>query len=164
MAKQLDWTTSITSTQNNGIDGILFSQHMTISRLSRLASKRKPGLINISGVDWTTSKSNHSNQQLPYERSSLNLILGSVMIVGLKMTHISSEHYTTGIISNVSRSFWHISHFRCTLILPQCALLTLRVIESTARWTRAIGGGIHSINFLPEWRLCLSYVNPPRLT
>jgi hypothetical protein len=67
MAKQLDCTTSIESTKNDGIHGIHFGLHTTFSRLSRLASKRKPGLINISGVDWTTLKSNHSNQQMPCE-------------------------------------------------------------------------------------------------
>jgi hypothetical protein len=74
MAKQLDCTTSITRTQNNGIHGIHFGPHTTFSRLSCLASKQKPGLINISGVHWTTSKCNHSNQQMPYESTSLNSI------------------------------------------------------------------------------------------
>ena len=133
MAKQLDCTTSITSTQNYGIQGIHFDPHMTFGRLSHLASKRKPGLINISGVDWTTSQSDHSNRQMWYESSSLNLISGSAMLVGLNMTHISSEHYTTGIFSNVSRSLWHISHFGHTSILNRCTWLTLRVVESTAR-------------------------------
>jgi len=133
MAKQLDCTTSIESTQNNGIHGIHFGPHMTFSRLSHLASIRKPGLINISGVDWTTSKSNHSIQQMPYESSSLNSISGSAMKVGLKMTYISSEHYTTGIFLNVSSSFWHISHFRRTSISNRCTSLTLRVVESTVR-------------------------------
>ena len=133
MAKRLDYTTSIESTQNNGIHGIHFGPHTTFSRLSRLASKRKPGLINISGMDWTTSKSNHSIQQMPYESSSLNSISGSAMMAGLKMTHICSEHYTTGICSTVSSSFWHISHFRRTSILNRCAWLTLRVVKSTMR-------------------------------
>jgi len=78
-------------------------------------------------------KSNHSNQQVPYQSSSQNSNLGSTMIVGLKMIHISSEHYTTGIFSNVSSSFWHISHFRRTSILNRCASLTLRAVEFTAR-------------------------------
>jgi len=107
--------------------------HTTFSRLSCLASKQKPGQINISGVDWTTSKSNYSNRQMPYECCSLNSISGLVMIVGLKMNHISSEHYSTGIFSNVSNSFSHISHFRRTLILNQWASLSPRVIEPTAR-------------------------------
>jgi len=97
MAKHLDCTTSIESTQNDGIHGIHFGPHMTLSRLSCLASKRNPGWTNISGMDCTTSKSNHSIQQMFFEDSSLNLILGSAMSVGFKMTHISLEHYTTGI-------------------------------------------------------------------
>jgi len=97
MAKQLDYTTSIESTQNNGIHGIHFSSRTTFSRLSCLASKQKPGLINISSVDWTTSQLNHSNQQMLYEYSAQNSISGSAMIVGLKMTHPSSEQYTTCI-------------------------------------------------------------------
>jgi len=164
MAKQLDCTTNIASTQNNGIHGILFGPHMTFSWLCRLDSKRKPGLVNISGVDWTPSKWNHSNQQMPYERSSLNWISGSAMIVGLKMSHISSAHYTTGMYSNVSRSFWHISHFRRSWILNWCASLSLRVIESTARWTWVSGGEMHRINFLPERRLWQVDVHPTRLT
>ena len=133
MAKQLDCTTSMDSTQYNGIHGIHFGPQMTISTLSRLASKRKPGLINILGVDWTTSKSNHCIQQMPYESSSLNSILASAMVVELKMTYIRSEYYTTGIFSNVSSSFWHITHFRRTSMLNRCASLTLRVDESTLR-------------------------------
>jgi hypothetical protein len=39
MAKQLDCTTSIASTQNNGIHGIHFSLHTTFSRFSHVASK-----------------------------------------------------------------------------------------------------------------------------
>jgi hypothetical protein len=164
MAKQLDCTTSIESTQINEIHSIHFGPHTISSRLSRLAGKQKPGLINISGVCWTTSKSNHSIQQKPYKSSSLNSISGSAMIVGLKMTHICSDHYTTGIFSNVSSSFWHISHFRHTSILNRCASLTLRVVESTMRCTRVIGGGIHRINFLLKPRLCQSYVHLTRLT
>jgi len=133
MAKQLDCTTSIASTQNNEIHGIHFGPLTTISKLSHLASKRKPGLINISGVDWTTTQSNDSNRQMPCESCSLNSISGLAMIVGLKMTHISSEHYSTGIFSNVYSSCWHVSHFRRTSILNRCATLTLRVVESTAR-------------------------------
>ena len=52
-----------------------------------------------------------------YESSSLDSISGSAMIVGLKIIRTSSEHYTTGIFSNVYSSFWHISHFRRTSIL-----------------------------------------------
>ena len=163
MAKQLDCTTSIASTQNNGIHCIHFGPHTTLSRLSHLANKRKHGLINISGMDWTPTKSKHSNQQMPYESGSLNSILCSAMIVRLKMTHLSSEHYSTGIFSNVSGYFWHICHSRHTSIVNRCASLILRVIESTVRCTRVIGGGIHKINFLPERQLCQSFVHPTRL-
>ena len=51
---------------------------------------------------------------MPYESCSLNLICGLAMIVGLMITHISLEHYSTGIFSNVCSSFCHISHFRWT--------------------------------------------------
>jgi len=164
MAKQLDCTISIASTQNNGIYGSHFGHHTTFSRLSHLASKWKPGQINISGVDWRISKSNHSNQQMPCESSSLNWMLGFAMIVGLKITHTSFEHYTTGIFSNVSSSCWHMSHFGSTSKWNQCALQNLRVIECTARWTWEISGGILRINFLPERRLCQSFVQQTRLT
>jgi len=137
---------------------------MTFSRLSRLASKPKPGLSDISGMERTTSKLNHSILLMPYESSSLNLISGSAMTVGLQMSHISSEHYTTEIFSNVSGSCWHISHFRSTSIVNRGTSQPLRVIESTVTWTEAIGGGIHRINFLPERRWCQSYVHPTRLT
>jgi len=164
MAKQLNCTTSIACTQNHAIHGIHFSPHTTFSRIRHFTNKCKPGLIHISDVDWTTSKSNHSNQQMPYNSSSLNSILGLAMIVGLKMTHISSEHYTTGIFSNISSSFWHIFHSRCTSILNWCSLLTVRVVQSTARWTRVIGGGIQRFNFLPERRMFQSYVHPTKRT
>jgi len=100
---------------------------------------------------------------MPCESSSPNLISGSAMIVGLKMTHISSEHYTTGIFSIVFSTSLHISHFRHTSILNQCGSLTLRVVECTARWTRAIGCGIHRTDILPEQRVCQSYVHLTKL-
>jgi hypothetical protein len=133
MAKQLDCTTSIARTQNNGIHGILFSQHTTFNRLNHLANKQKHGSISIGGVDWTTSKSNHFNLQMLYKISALKLIFGSAMMVGLKIIRISSEHYTTGIFSNVFSSFWNISHLRRTSVLNQWASLTRKVTEYTAR-------------------------------
>jgi hypothetical protein len=45
--KKLDCTTSIASTQNSGIHGILFSQHTTFNRINHLANKRKRGSISI---------------------------------------------------------------------------------------------------------------------
>jgi hypothetical protein len=70
---------------------------------------------------------------MPCENSSLNSILGSAIIVGLKMTHISSDHYTTGIFSIVFSPSKNISHFRQISIFNWCALATLKVIISTAR-------------------------------
>jgi len=59
---------------------------------------------------------------------------------------------------------WHISHFRHTPILNQCALLTLMVVKSTARWISASGSRIHRINFQPERQLCPLYVVPTKLS
>jgi hypothetical protein len=56
MAKELDSTTSIESTQHNEIHGTHVGLHNTFRRLNRLASKPKHGLINISGMEWTTTK------------------------------------------------------------------------------------------------------------
>jgi hypothetical protein len=95
---------------------------MTFNRLNHLASKPKYRLISNWGVDWTASKSNPFNLQMPWESSSLNLISGSALIIGMKIIQTSSEHYTTGIISNIFSSFGHISHFRCTLIMNRWAL------------------------------------------
>jgi hypothetical protein len=58
-----------------------------------LGSKGKLGLINISDMDWTTSKSNRSDQQTPGNSCSLNMIFRFAMILGLKMTDISSEEF-----------------------------------------------------------------------
>ena len=63
-------------------------------------------------MDWTTSKLNHSNQQMPPESSILNSVLGLAMIHGLKIIHKSSEHYTTRRFSNVTSSFPHIANVR----------------------------------------------------
>jgi hypothetical protein len=164
IAKQQGCTTSIESTQNNWIHGTQFGPNMTFTRLSHLATKRKPELINIWGMDWTTSQWNHSIQQITFETSSLHELWGSAMTAGLMVTHISSEHYNAGIFSNLSISFWHINNFRCTSILNRCTSLTRRIFESAGRCTWAIGGGIHKINFLPKWRLSQSYVHPSRLT
>ena len=164
MAKQLDCTTSIASTQNNGIHGIHFSQHTTVNRRNHLASKQKRESISIWAMDWTTAKSNHFNLQMHCESSSQNSIWGSAMIVGLKIIRLSPAHYITGMISNVSSYFEHISDFRRTWILNCWASQNRKVVEYTARWTPATGGGIHRISLLPEWRLCQSFVHPTRLT
>jgi hypothetical protein len=118
----------------------------------------------MPAVDWTTAKSNHSNLQMPCEFSSLYWISGSPMILGLEMIHITSEHYTTGLFSNVSSSFSHIYHFRRTSILNQCTSLTLKMVEYTARWIWAMTGGIHGFNFQLEWPLGQLYVHLTTLT
>jgi hypothetical protein len=47
MAKQLDSTTSITSTQNNGIHGIHFHQHMTFKWRNHFSRKQNYRSISI---------------------------------------------------------------------------------------------------------------------
>jgi hypothetical protein len=131
--KQLDCTATITSTQNNGIHGILFSQHTTFNRLNHLTNKRKCGSISIWGVDYRTSKSNLFNQLMLCECFSLKSILGSAMTVGLKLIPISLEHYTIGIFSNVFSSCWPISHFKGTSMLNWCTSQTQQVADYTAR-------------------------------
>jgi hypothetical protein len=105
MAKQLDCKASIASTQNNGMHGIHSSQHTTFNRLDHFSSKRNRGSISGRGMDWTTSKSNHFNLQMPCKNTCLNSILSFAMIVGLKIIRISSEHSTTGIYSNEIQFF-----------------------------------------------------------
>jgi hypothetical protein len=133
MAEQLDGTISIASSQNDGIHGILFSQHMTFIRLNHSTDKCKGGSSSIGGVHWATSNSNHFNLQMLCENSSLKSILGSVILIGLKIIFISPEHYTTGIFSNVFSSFGHISHFRRASILNQYASQTVKFVEYTVR-------------------------------
>jgi len=118
----------------------------------------------MSGVDWTTSKSNHFNLERLCEPHSLEKISGSVVIAGLKIIHISLEHYTIGIFSNVFSCWWLISHFSSTSILNWCALQTLNVAQYTVGDTQGTGGGIRTIGFLPERRLCRSFVHRTRLT
>jgi len=101
---------------------------------------------------------------MPCQSSSLNSILGLVMIVGLKMTHISSENSIKGILSDVSSSSYLISLFRRTSVLNWYTWLTPRGTESAERWTRAIGGRIYSTNFFPEWRLYRSSLYSTCLT
>jgi len=115
-------------------------------------------------VDWIIIKSNPSNQHMPCQSSFLNSIFGSAMIVRLKMTDISSEHYTTGRCSTVSTSSLHIFLLRHASFSSECTSLTLKVVQSTAKWIQVIVGGIHTINCLLEWCLCLSFVHPTRLT
>jgi len=164
MAKQLDCTTSIASTQNNGFHDFHFSQQTTFNRHNHSASKWKRESSSIWGVDWTTSKSSHFNLQMLCKSASQNSISGSAMIVALKINRLFSEHYNTGIFLNVSSSFRHISHSRGGWFLNQCASQTRKVTECTVRWTPATGGGIHKISFLPERWLCQSFVHPTRLT
>jgi len=163
MAKQPDCTTSISSTQHNGIHGIYFGQYTTFNRFNHLASKPNHGWINIWGIDWTTTKLNRFNQQICCERYSRNSVLGWVIIVGLMIIHLFSEHYTTWIFPNVYSCDWHISQFRSTPILIQCAVKAQKDTGYTARWTRAIGGGIRYASSLREQKLCQSLVHPTRL-
>ena len=113
---------------------------------------------------WTTSESNNFNLQMLCEISSQNSISGSVMIVGLKINRLSSEHYTAGIISNVCSSIWHISHFRCTWIANWCPSQTGKVAKYTARTTPPTAGGIRKISFLLERQSSQSFVHPTGLT
>jgi len=99
-----------------------------------------------------------------YESSSLDSISGSAMRVGSTIIRTSSEHYTTGIFSNVYSSFWHFAHFRHTSIVKWFALPTGKVTEYSVRWTQAIGSGIHKISSLLERWLCQSFVYPTRPT
>jgi hypothetical protein len=131
VAKQLDCRTSIVCTQNNGVHGVRVGPHTPFSRLSHYARIPKPGLNDTSGMDCPTNILNYSNQHIPYQSSSQNSISSFAIMVALWMTHIASEQYFTGISSNVSSSFGHISHCKCISILNQCTLLTLRVIQST---------------------------------
>jgi len=115
-------------------------------------------------MDWTTSISDHFNQQMLYASTTPDTISGSVMIDGLMIIRISSAHYTTGIFSNVYSSFWLISHFRCTSVLNWYTLQPGNIAEYKARWTWPIGGRIHKISFLPERRFCQLFVHPTRPT
>jgi len=81
------------------------------------------------------------------------------MIVGLMIIRPSSEHYSTWIFANLCSCFWHISLFRCTKILNRCAFHTKKLAEYTESWTRAIGGGICKISFLPERQLSQWFVH-----
>jgi hypothetical protein len=131
MAKQLDCTINIKSTWSNAIHGSHCGPHTTISRFIGSASEGIPGLVNISGVDWTTSKSNHSNRQMPYQSSCENSNSDTVMIAKLKMANITFEHYIAGIFSNVSSYIWHVAHFRSSSMLNRRSLLTLWFLKST---------------------------------
>lgn len=104
IAIQLDCPTSITSSQNNGIHCIQFSQYITFNMLNHFASTGKCEKINIWGLDWIASKWSYCNQQMPCDSISLNLISCWAMIVGLNIIHISSENYTTGIYSDIYSS------------------------------------------------------------
>jgi len=90
---------------------------------------------------------------MPCERSSLNFILGSVMMVGLKIIHISSEHYTTGIFEKGYSYLCRISHFRHTSISSaKCILVTgslwecLRVVRPESQ-----GGQIQEFTGPMQW-------------
>jgi len=163
-ATQLDCTTSIKSTQNNGIHDIFFSQHMTFNRLDYLVNKQKFGSYSTWGVHLTTSKWNLSNLQMLYKSSSLKWIFGSAMMVGLKTIRISSEQYTTGIFPNAFNSFWDISYLWCISILTTCSSRTPKFDRYTARHTLLIGDGVCKISIPPERWLCQSFVHSPRLT
>ena len=86
------------------------------------------------------------------------------MRVGLKMIHISLEHYTAQIFSNKYSFFWHISHSRCTPIVYRCALQHPEIAEYTVKRTWLMGGGMRKVIFLVARRLCQSPVHPTSLT
>lgn len=164
MAQQLDCTTCIASTQNSEIHGIDFGQHSTFNKVDYWARKCKCGYINIWGLDWITSDSHDSSNQRPCEIPTLSSISGSAMIVWLKISHISSQHYSTGIFSNVYSSIGDITHFKRSSILNRCAMKNGKVVQYTATWTWAIGGWICVIRLLPGQWLSQSFVHPTNLT
>jgi hypothetical protein len=84
-------------------------------------------------MDWTTSKSSDFDQQMLCKSASLKRISGAAMIVGLKIMHLSLEHYTMEMFSNVFSSFSHIPHFRRTVLLDQYASQTQNMAEYTAK-------------------------------
>lgn len=164
MAKQLNRTTSIARIHNNRIHGFNCGQHATFNTLHDLIGKLKPRLINIWGVDWTSSIMNHFNQQMLYQSYSLDSISSLAITVGLKIIRTSLEHFATVIFSNLFSSSGKISHARCTLILNRCTVLTRKVREYTAWSLQEIGGGILTISFLPELQCCQLFVHLTRTT
>jgi len=164
IAKQLDCTTSIASSLNNEIHGVHFAQHMTFNRPNHVSSIQICGWINIWVVDWTSFIWNDFNQHMLYKCSSLDSILGSPMFVGSMIICTSSEHYTCWMPLDEYCSFVHISHFRRTSILNQCALQTLTVVEYMARWTWMIAGWLCKVSALPERQLCHLVVHLTKTT
>ena len=164
MAKKLRRIRRIVGTESYRIHGIQFGPHPTFNKLNDLTRTPKPRLITILSIDWRTSKSDYFNEQMPFIGCSLNAIFVLAIKVELTIIHISLEYFTRGISSNVYQAFGHISHSRYTLVLNQCASQTRKVMEYTAWQTQAICGGIPSINFLLERRLCQAFVHATRLT
>jgi hypothetical protein len=77
--------------------------------------------------------------------------------------HIFRKLYYCDIFKCIQ---FHLAYnpFQAHIDLIWCTVLTLRVIEITARCIWVIGGGIHNITcWLPQG-LCQSYVHPRRLT
>jgi len=85
MAKQLDCTTNITSTESYDIHGIYVSPHITYNKLNHLANKWTYWLSMIRGMDWKTLLLNYSIQKIPRKSSSLNLIPCFAMKAGLRI-------------------------------------------------------------------------------
>jgi len=161
MAKQLDCTTSIKSTKNNGICATYLGPPTTCSRLICSASNWKHGSINISGMDWTISRLNYSNQQVPLESSSLNSIPGSLIMFVLRMTHLSSDIIVQGYFQMYSLT----SSTSCFSGKPR--FLTAAHCWLWG-WSNILCDNhrrlVVKISFQREWPLCQSYVNPTRLT
>jgi len=78
MAKQLDCTISIASTQNNGIHGIHSSQHTTFNLLNHLANKTKTSIDQHlrHGLDHFKIESFQSADALQKALAEINFGLG----------------------------------------------------------------------------------------
>jgi len=118
----------------------------------------------FTGVDWTISKMNDSNQLMHCERFSVNFISDWVIIVGLEITHISSAQDTTVRPLITSCFSEHIYRLKHAWSWSWCASRTLRVVKSILRLSWAIGSGIHRISSLSERQIFQSYLHPTRPT
>jgi len=117
-----------------------------LQQAQSFCQQTQPGSIIIWAVDSSKSPSNHSNQQMPCQSSSLVLNLVEAMIVGLKNIHIPLEHNTTGIHSNEHSCFWHISHFRWTSVSNRRTSRPWILTEYTVGWIWVIGSGRRRTN------------------
>jgi len=159
MSKQLDCSTRIAITQNNGIHGIDYRSAHHLQQAQSCSQQAKVWVDQPlrCGLHNFNIKLFQSGDALWKLLSRIDFELGNACWIEDDLHIFRISYYR--VILKVYISFLHMSHSMCTSILKPCTLHSRTVAEYTARSKWAIACGIRKISFLLERRLCQLFVH-----